>query len=233
MGLLRELFKPLINRYKGHIGERKVTRALNPIIFGRVEHKLINDLIIVDENGKSHQIDHIEIRHNGIFCIETKNYIGWIFGDENREMWTQTLYNGQKNTFYNPLKQNNSHIYHISKLIGKKYKINSLVVMAQNNSSRIDSNKVIDLYDLKRYLRIYDDGTYLSSEEMQEIYDKLIASAVPISNSSHVRNIRNTQKQIDQGICPRCGGRLVERNGKYGTFIGCSNYPKCKFILRH
>lgn len=30
-------------------------------------------------------------------------------------------------------------------------------------------------------------------------------------------------------ICPRCGYNLVLRNGKYGNFFGCSNYPKCRF----
>ncbi|MCB5251961.1 MAG: type I DNA topoisomerase [Candidatus Cloacimonetes bacterium] len=29
--------------------------------------------------------------------------------------------------------------------------------------------------------------------------------------------------------CPKCGNPLVERNGKYGAFIACSNYPKCKY----
>ncbi|MCX6796475.1 MAG: topoisomerase DNA-binding C4 zinc finger domain-containing protein, partial [Candidatus Falkowbacteria bacterium] len=29
--------------------------------------------------------------------------------------------------------------------------------------------------------------------------------------------------------CPQCGGSLVEKNGKYGKFWGCTNYPKCKF----
>ena len=31
------------------------------------------------------------------------------------------------------------------------------------------------------------------------------------------------------GKCPQCGGKLVMRNGKYGRFIGCSGYPKCKY----
>ena len=30
------------------------------------------------------------------------------------------------------------------------------------------------------------------------------------------------------GKCPKCGGNLVERQGPYGTFAGCTNYPKCK-----
>ena len=50
-----------------------------------------------------------------------------------------------------------------------------------------------------------------------------------ISNSDHVQNIKNTQADIQNNICPRCQGALVVRNGKNGKFIGCSNYPKCKF----
>ncbi len=33
-------------------------------------------------------------------------------------------------------------------------------------------------------------------------------------------------------VCPRCGGALVKRSGKYGTFMGCSNYPKCRYIKK-
>lgn len=32
-----------------------------------------------------------------------------------------------------------------------------------------------------------------------------------------------------QSICPKCGGKIVNRNGKFGDFYGCSNYPKCKY----
>lgn len=31
------------------------------------------------------------------------------------------------------------------------------------------------------------------------------------------------------GRCPECGGRLVERNGKFGAFVGCEGYPDCRF----
>ncbi|MCD6237994.1 MAG: type I DNA topoisomerase [Thermotogae bacterium] len=33
--------------------------------------------------------------------------------------------------------------------------------------------------------------------------------------------------------CPKCGGDLVIRKGKYGKFIGCSNYPKCNYTERY
>ncbi len=30
--------------------------------------------------------------------------------------------------------------------------------------------------------------------------------------------------------CPQCGGALVQRKGKYGPFVGCSNYPTCRYV---
>ena len=40
-------------------------------------------------------------------------------------------------------------------------------------------------------------------------------------------------------LCPKCGGlpagrqgKLMEREGKFGKFVACSNYPKCKFIKK-
>lgn len=29
--------------------------------------------------------------------------------------------------------------------------------------------------------------------------------------------------------CPNCGGELLRRQGRFGEFIACSNYPKCKY----
>lgn len=33
-------------------------------------------------------------------------------------------------------------------------------------------------------------------------------------------------------ICPECGGNLIIRRGKFGEFVACSNYPKCKYIKK-
>lgn len=40
---------------------------------------------------------------------------------------------------------------------------------------------------------------------------------------------QDRREDDDEDICPRCGGVLQERNGRYGPFIGCSNYPRCKY----
>ena len=31
-------------------------------------------------------------------------------------------------------------------------------------------------------------------------------------------------------MCPNCGSPLVIRNGRFGEFVACSNYPTCKYI---
>ncbi|WP_099353870.1 DNA topoisomerase family protein [Fredinandcohnia onubensis] len=53
----------------------------------------------------------------------------------------------------------------------------------------------------------------------------------------HVKNIKDSQRfyqyKINANMCPKCGSDLVERKGKYGTFLGCSNYPKCKFVVNN
>ena len=33
--------------------------------------------------------------------------------------------------------------------------------------------------------------------------------------------------------CPKCGERLVPRSGQYGKFMGCSNYPDCKYTKKY
>ena len=32
--------------------------------------------------------------------------------------------------------------------------------------------------------------------------------------------------------CPKCGGNLIRKKGKYSSFLGCSNYPTCNYMER-
>ena len=42
------------------------------------------------------------------------------------------------------------------------------------------------------------------------------------------------KKEAEQtgDMCPNCGSPLVIRNGKFGEFVACSNYPECKYIQK-
>ncbi len=45
------------------------------------------------------------------------------------------------------------------------------------------------------------------------------------SNSIQYTEVPETKSDV----CPQCGSELVERKGKYGKFLGCSSYPKCRY----
>lgn len=38
--------------------------------------------------------------------------------------------------------------------------------------------------------------------------------------------IQSTKRVV---VCPKCGGELLKRNGKFGVFMGCSNFPTCRY----
>lgn len=56
----------------------------------------------------------------------------------------------------------------------------------------------------------------------------------------YTRNLNETAEEaakaaeeptvVEGRSCPKCGGQLVYKQGRYGKFIGCANYPKCKHI---
>ena len=41
-------------------------------------------------------------------------------------------------------------------------------------------------------------------------------------------NVKRDGVPLDE-TCPECGSQLLMRFGRYGTFIGCSGYPTCKY----
>ena len=68
---------------------------------------------------------------------------------------------------------------------------------------------------------------------IEEAIRENINSAQPITVQS--TNTENSQKsygkkssQKSNVTCPRCGAPMFLRNGKNGSFWGCSNYPECK-----
>ena len=62
------------------------------------------------------------------------------------------------------------------------------------------------------------------------IKDFDIPQNIRIENSNaEIR--KSKQAYIVSGYCPNCSHKLVKRHGKFGSFLGCSNYPHCKFTI--
>ena len=52
-----------------------------------------------------------------------------------------------------------------------------------------------------------------------------------VKRINEAQNIRKNNKEV-QRICPKCGGKIVYKRGKYGKFLGCTNYPNCRYTKK-
>ena len=218
--------------FMGKLGEFMVKTQLGKNREG--ESCVINDVMVMVD-GKSSQIDHIVVNDRGITCIETKNYSGRIYGDDERFEWTQVLAYGRvKNKFYNPVKQNYTHVKRLSENLETDCPIHSLVVFAQSNVKYIRSSHVVGLWDVKKRMREIGEPGTLSPDRIREFTDRIqkLKEEKAVSDAEHVQEIRELKDSIENHICPRCGAELVLKKGKYGEFWGCSNYPRCRFVKK-
>ncbi len=209
----------------GNEGEAKVAASLSKI---SEYNAIINNSYFSDYAG-THQIDHIYISRRGVFIIETKNISGSIKGDYQDAKWSAFL-GKEIHSFINPIKQNEGHIRVIERIIGNRYPIYSIVVFARNNAP-YGFDGVINLYSLKSHILGYPEQ--IESGDVMDI-SALIKSAIDknLNHERHVNAIYERERRIENGICPICGGLLIMREGRYGKFLGCENYPRCKFTHR-
>lgn len=50
-----------------------------------------------------------------------------------------------------------------------------------------------------------------------------------LMNQKCFEELAKLQKETPAQACPRCGGELMKRKGRFGLFLGCSNYPACRY----
>jgi hypothetical protein len=226
---------------KGAIGERYVNNALSKL---GPEYKLLHDLYVPNGKGGTAQVDHVVTSPYGIFVIETKHYNGWIFGDENQKSWTQVIYK-RKEKFLNPIWQNYGHIQALKKYIGNENLDAFYSIIAFSTQStfkfqnQFTSTQVIHIPQLENVIKQRNQRRLSDSElaEVNHILERLLIKDKKQKSDlrkKHVEAIRNKPKEkVMVGIqhnkvCPRCGGELSLKKGKFGSFYGCSNFPKCK-----
>ena len=218
---------------KGTRGEAQVSAILSMLPNSKY---CVLDNLLIQSGQYSSQIDHVVVSLYGVFVIETKYYKGWIYGGENSEYWTQNIY-GNKYQLRNPLLQNEGHIKAIDRLLGypKDVPIYNIIAFSRQAKLKVnDSLPVMYWGQVPGYIRSFTDQC-LSPEKVEEICNTLLTANVVdrSARKDHVQNAKFQKNRSEyfmvKGLCPRCGGELVLRNGKYGQFYGCSNYPRCKY----
>ncbi|MCH3916090.1 MAG: NERD domain-containing protein [Spirochaetia bacterium] len=220
---------------KGSKGESWIARSLKQL--DKDEYLVLNDLLFQTKYGSS-QIDHIVISIYGIFVIETKNYKGWIYGSEASEYWSQIIYK-EKNQFRNPIRQNLAHVYALKTILSDFRQIPYYPIVVFVGSAKFKNiyahTPVIYGNELIQTITCSSITPCLSIEQIRQIRQDILfyINKNKVTKSEHVHQI-NQQARFRQWkeaplVCPRCGGTLVERNGRFGKFYGCSNYPTCRY----
>ena len=109
----------------------------------------------------------------------------------------------------------------------------SLVCIPSRAKVSVTSNNVTRIYNLLEKIYSYKEEVIKNSSELYEIINNLNIIDEN-ERKDHVKNaklIKNNKDEELRDKCPRCGGKLIKRNGKYGEFMGCSNFPKCRFVM--
>lgn len=203
---------------KGLLEEFKINSVLKKIAkkVGGVE---IRDLMLED-NRSSSQIDNLLLTQKALYVIEAKNYGGMIFGSEDNLNWTVTVKHVNKKTsksgkvykkthiskhkFYNPIKQNTTHINKIKNLLtfNNDFPIYNIVVFGNraylkdithsNSSLVINRSKLYKtIINLEKEIEINEENN------QQDIFDDLLFFNITDKKQrkDHVSNIKTKYKK--------------------------------------
>ena len=182
------------------------------LIYKKIKHfeqsggKLLFNCYLPKEN-KTTEIDVILINYYGIFVIESKNYGGWIFGEEQSDVWTQTLpakgRTSRKEHFYNPIKQNRTHIECLKKQIGNNIPIYSIIVFSDKCTFKNipQSNSEYEIIHLNQLVNtinrtIASKINILDIEKVNQIYN-ILYPYTQVSEEvkkQHIKDIKNANR---------------------------------------
>lgn len=222
--------------FKGLFGEW-IVRMSAKFLLDPKEYRSIHNVTLKTPDGTT-QIDHIFVSRFGVFVVETKNYSGWIFGEEHQPMWTQKLFK-ITNKFQNPLRQNHKHVKALEALLNlPAEQIHSVIVFV--GSGEFKTEMPPNVTYAGGYIPYIKSKTeiFLSPSEVEAVSAAISTGRMTPSlatNREHVKNVQRRLAPDASRSCPKCGAQMVLRTTKNGDnagnkFWGCSAFPKCRTI---
>lgn len=164
---------------KGLNGEYETSKKLEKT---KGYHKTIHNCYLQNGKDKLTEVDVIFIHETGIYVVESKNYSGWIFGREEDRNWTQTFPNGKKQSFYNPIKQNKTHIKALRNTLSNvnPSHFQSLIIFSERCELKNITADSEDVHVIKRTALpsllkklIKTRDNVLSQQEIDDVYQLL------------------------------------------------------------
>lgn len=192
--------------------------------------KFLFNCYLPKKNGGTTEIDLLMIDESGIYVFESKNYSGWIFGNEHSGMWTQALPQGRgrkakKEPFFNPILQNKLHMQSLADVLDKEYPAHSIIVFSERcQFKELKINRataeVIHRSETKRTVDNIKCGNRqaLSSVDINSVYQALYAYT-QVSGQAKQEHINAIQRQgaggenSQAGDAESAGGVLSGQQG--------------------
>lgn len=164
-------FIPL-NEKRGIQGEREVNRTLEKLL--KDDEYLLTNLLIPLRNGRTTEVDTLLITRKGIFCIETKNWIGHISGEDESEYWFQKYEDPYKpnKQHRNPVIQNEHHCNVLERKLENQYDVYNIVIFPEiEDRTKLYSRHT---YELSEFIEYYETrNNILFPEDIEEVANKL------------------------------------------------------------
>ena len=186
---------------KGRYGEYLISRMIDKYAL-KSHLQLVNVYLPKRNSTEMTELDLIYIDRTGVYVIESKNYSGWIFGNEAQQNWTQTMPNKKKFKFYNPIRQNATHIralqyflrlpneaFHSVIVFSERCQLKAIEVTSQNVH-------VLKREDLKRFIQKQNQTAkqIFTQGEIETIHKKLLPQ-MQVSETIKKQHIQTIQKK--------------------------------------
>lgn len=238
--------KYITNEAKGLYGEWSVDHGISAAQKMGYTGRTLHNAYVPKAQGMHTEIDVLYITRKGVFVFESKNHLGWFFGDGESTYWTLTTPSGNKFKIYNPILQNKGHIQHLSKYIAQKVPFFSVIAYSEQcqikKISKIPNNTYMVHYSdiplvIQHVWTSHPD--VMSNNQVVELFNTLVELRtrdldVINAHAQSVCHSYNNALADSTDICPLCGGNLIVRTAKRGynaghQFLGCQNYPNCRY----
>ena len=187
-------------RAKGYWGEYKVFSKL----FRELDfpNKLMVNVQIPAENGKTTEIDLLLFASTGVYVFEIKNYCGAVYGSFDKPTWTEYFKTRDSVTFENPLKQNAYHLRQLKSLLPDA-KLYSYVVFTNPDAKIMVGGRypgyltVCDINGLTEKIR----GDFAGREEVYS-YEQITDMFRKVMPYSPMENNKDDFFQYGEKILP-------------------------------
>lgn len=142
------------------------------------------------------------------------------------------------------------HGYHV-KFTPKTHDYGADLILTKNNRKTVvQAKRYADKVGIKAIQEIVSAKVYYKADRMMVVTnsqftheaEKLAATCnVELWNRNRlveefkieeVQCFKDSENYKDKEVCPYCEGKLILKKGVYGSFLGCSNYPKCRYTQK-